>query len=50
MFSFDSLDEIQTMIETLIDELHALAEEGDMEEAQLVNLEIKALETLLPSS
>jgi protein-arginine kinase activator protein McsA len=50
MFSFDSLDEIETMIETLIDELHVLVEDGDFEEAQLVNLEIRELEELLPST
>lgn len=50
MFSFDSLDEIETMIESLIDELHSLAEDGDFDEAQLVSLEIKELEELLPST
>ena len=43
-----SFVDIQTMIECLIDELHVLVEDGDYEEAQLVNLEIKELEEMLP--
>ena len=45
-----SLDDIETMIESLIDELHVLVEDGDFEEAQLVNLEIRELEELLPNT
>ncbi|MBT5107011.1 MAG: hypothetical protein HOM20_12595 [Porticoccaceae bacterium] len=44
-----SFDDIQTMIECLIDELHMLVEDGAYEEAQLVNLEIKELEEMLSS-
>jgi len=45
-----SLDDIETMIESLIDELHVLVEDGDFEEAQLLNLEIRELEELLPNT